>query len=257
MRRRRLRRPFLPDGAGERHRQPDPPGDQALCEPAHRAHDERARRRRRHRPAAARDHARPGGRPAARYDVPHRERAPYRGRGARPPRVRADAALRKRMTFHPPARTTAPMKALRTTARTTTLVSTFALAILAAGFEPAAYAEMSEIHVSRQYGISYLPLMVMEDQKLIEKHAKASGVDVKVDWSKFAGGNVMNDALLSGTLQFASGGVAPFTTLWAKTRGNLDVKAVSALNSMPLYLVTNNPKVKTIKDFTDQDKIAL
>jgi NitT/TauT family transport system substrate-binding protein len=149
------------------------------------------------------------------------------------------------------------MKALRTTARTTTLVSTFALAVLAAGFQPAAYAEMSEIHVSRQYGISYLPLMIMEDQKLIEKHAKAAGVDLKVDWSKFASGAVMNDAMLSGNLQFASGGVAPFTTLWAKTRGNLDVKGVSAINSMPLYLVTSNPNVKTIKDFTEKDKIAL
>ena len=122
---------------------------------------------------------------------------------------------------------------------------------------PAARAEMSEINVAQQYGISYLPLMIMEDQKLIEKHAKASGIDVKVDWSKFASGAVMNDALLSGNLQFASGGVAPFTTLWAKTRSTLDVKAVAAINSMPLYLVTNNPKVKTIKDFTDNDKIAL
>ena len=127
------------------------------------------------------------------------------------------------------------------------------LALLAAP----AYAELGEIHVSRQYGISYLPLMIMEDQKLIEKHAKAEGVDVKVDWSKFASGAVMNDALLSGNLQFASGGVGPFTTLWAKTRGNIEVKGVSAINSMPLYLVTNNPNVRTIKDFTEKDKIAL
>jgi NitT/TauT family transport system substrate-binding protein len=97
----------------------------------------------------------------------------------------------------------------------------------------------------------------MEDQKLIAKHAKASGIDVKVNWSKFASGAVMNDALLSGNLQFASGGVGPFTTLWAKTRGNLAVKATSAINSMPLFLVTDNPKVKTVKDFTDKDKIAL
>jgi NitT/TauT family transport system substrate-binding protein len=122
---------------------------------------------------------------------------------------------------------------------------------------PAAHAELGEIHVSRQYGISYLPLMIMEDQKRIEKHAKATGIDVKVGWSKFASGAVMNDALLSGNLQFASGGVGPFTTLWAKTRGNLDVKAVAAINSMPLFLVTNNAKVKTVKDFTDKDKIAL
>ncbi len=120
-----------------------------------------------------------------------------------------------------------------------------------------ARGEMSEIKVAQQYGISYLPLMIMEDQKLIEKHAKAAGIDVKVGWAKFAGGNVMNDALLSSSLQFASGGVGPLVTLWAKTKGNLDVKAVSAINSMPLYLNTRNPAVKSIKDFTDKDKIAL
>src|SRR6266567_6303077 len=122
---------------------------------------------------------------------------------------------------------------------------------------PAAFAEMSEIKVAQQYGISYLPLMIMEEQKLIEKYAKASGVDVSVSWAKFAGGNVMNDALLSNSLQFASGGVGPFLTLWSRTRGSLDVKAVSAINSMPLYLNTRNPNVRTIKDFRDTDKIAL
>jgi NitT/TauT family transport system substrate-binding protein len=132
------------------------------------------------------------------------------------------------------------------------VVAALSLALL-----PTANAEMSEIHVSRQYGISYLPLMIMEDQKLIAKHAKAMGVDVKVDWSTFASGAVMNDALLSGNLQFASGGVAPFTTLWAKTRDNLKVEAVAAINSMPLFLVTRDPNVKTVKDFTSKDKIAL
>lgn len=131
------------------------------------------------------------------------------------------------------------------------------LAAMALAYVPAAWAEMSEISVAQQYGISYLPLMMMEDQKLIEKHAKEAGLDVKVNWAKFAGGNVMNDALLSGSLQLASGGVGPLITLWAKARGSLDVKAVSALNSMPLYLNTRNPNVKTIKDFTDKDRIAL
>jgi NitT/TauT family transport system substrate-binding protein len=132
-----------------------------------------------------------------------------------------------------------------------------AVALAAAILSPAAYAELAEINVAQQYGIGYLSLMVMEEQKLIEKHAKAAGVDVKVNWAKFAGGNVMNDALLSGSLQFASGGVGPLITIWARTKGNLDVKAVAALDSMPLYLNTRNPNVKTIKDFTDKDKIAL
>ena len=128
-----------------------------------------------------------------------------------------------------------------------------ALALCAA----AARAGMSEINVAQQYGISYLPLMLMEDKKLIEKHAKAAGLDVKVGWAKFAGGNVMNDALLSGSLQFASGGVGPLVTLWARTRGNLDVRGVGALNSMPLYLVTRNPGVKKLADLGSNDRIAL
>jgi NitT/TauT family transport system substrate-binding protein len=133
------------------------------------------------------------------------------------------------------------------------IVAAVVLSLLAS----AAAAEMSEIKVAQQYGISYLPLMVMEEQKLIEKHAKAAGVDVIVGWAKFAGGNVMNDALLSGSLQFASGGVGPLVTLWARTKGNLDVKAVAAINSMPLYLNTRNANVKTLADFTDRDRIAL
>ncbi|MFA6310112.1 MAG: ABC transporter substrate-binding protein [Sterolibacterium sp.] len=119
-------------------------------------------------------------------------------------------------------------------------------------------AEVGELKVAEQYGISYLPMMIMEDQKLIEKHAKAAGIaDLKVSWSKFAGGNVMNDALLSNSLHFASGGVAPFVTLWARTKGNYDIKGVAALNSMPIYLNTRNPAVKSLKDFTEKDKIAL
>ncbi|MDQ2916382.1 MAG: ABC transporter substrate-binding protein [Pseudomonadota bacterium] len=161
------------------------------------------------------------------------------------------------MTFHTTSEDDTTMAASKRALSKTKFGLTAAVAALSCAILPAAHAEMSEIHVSRQYGISYLPLMIMEDRKLIEKHAKATGIDVTVDWSKFASGAVMNDALLSGNLQFASGGVGPFTTLWAKTRGNLDVKAVSAINSMPLFLVTNNPKVKTLKDFTDNDKIAL
>jgi NitT/TauT family transport system substrate-binding protein len=121
-----------------------------------------------------------------------------------------------------------------------------------------ARAEVSELKVAEQYGISYLPLMIMEDQKLVEKHAKEAGIaDLKVTWARFAGGNVMNDAMLSNSLHFAAGGVAPLITLWAKTRGNYDVKAVAALNSMPIYLVTRDTKAKSVKDLTEKDKIAL
>lgn len=131
------------------------------------------------------------------------------------------------------------------------------LALAGAAF--GVHAETGEVRIAQQYGISYLPLMLIEQNRLLEKQAAARGLgDLKITWAKFAGGNVMNDALLSGSLDFAAAGVAPATTLWAKTRGTpQEVRLVSAMNSMPIYLNTRNPNVKTLKDFSDKDKIAL
>src|SRR5499427_5937934 len=130
------------------------------------------------------------------------------------------------------------------------------LGSLAAG---AALAEVSEIRAALQYGTSYLALMLMEDGKLVEKHAKAAGLgEFKVTWAKLGGPGAMNDALLSGGLEFASGGVPSLITLWAKTKGTpLWVRGVGALNDMPNELITSNPRVKTIRDFTEKDKIAV
>lgn len=119
-------------------------------------------------------------------------------------------------------------------------------------------AEVSEFKIAQQFGIGYLPLTIMKTNGLVEKHLKAAGLaDTKVTWLVLASGQPMNDALLSGSLHVASGGVAPFLILWDRTRGTLNVKAVAALSSMPMYLVTNNPNVKSIKDFTDNDRISM
>jgi NitT/TauT family transport system substrate-binding protein len=67
----------------------------------------------------------------------------------------------------------------------------------------------------------------------------------------------MNDALLSGSLDIASGGVAPPIVLWDKTREGLDVRMIAAMVSAPLYLNTTNPAIKSLRDFTARDKIAL
>lgn len=133
-----------------------------------------------------------------------------------------------------------------------------AAVVLMTAAQTSVMAEVKEVNIAQQYGISYLPLMVMQEQGLLKKEAKEAGLgDIEVKWAQFAGGNVMNDAILSGDLHFASGGVGPFVTLWAKTRTNIAVKGVSAMNSMPLLLNTRNPDVKTIKDFGANDRIAL
>jgi NitT/TauT family transport system substrate-binding protein len=122
---------------------------------------------------------------------------------------------------------------------------------------PAA-AEATAIRIARQYGIGYLQMMVMENDRLIEKHAKEQGLgDVAVSWSTFADGTVANDAILSGNLDYAAGGLGSFVTLWDRTRASLGVRGVAALNSMPMLLNVRNPAIRSIKDFTEQDRIAI
>ena len=94
--------------------------------------------------------------------------------------------------------------------------------------------------------------MVMERDKLIEKHANAQGLgDVKVGWIKVAGPSVMNDGVISGALQFIAVGAPSMITLWDKTNGQ--VKGVSAMTTYPLYLISRNPAVRSPRDFSDKD----
>ncbi|MFM9979358.1 MAG: ABC transporter substrate-binding protein [Burkholderiales bacterium] len=131
-------------------------------------------------------------------------------------------------------------------------------ATVGVGATGAARAEVDEVKLVSQYGIGYMQLTLMNRDKLVEKHlARAGLAATKVTWAKVAAGAAANDALLSGNLHFASGGTGPALILWDKTRGNLDVRGVAALSSMPNLLITRNPKIKTIRDLTDKDRIAM
>ena len=120
----------------------------------------------------------------------------------------------------------------------------------------AARAE-GRLRIAEQYGVTYLLLNIAQEQKLIEKHGKAAGVDIKVEFIQLSGGAAVNDALLSGSIEIASAGVGPLFTLWDRTRSKQNVRGVASLGNFPYYLVSNNPNVKTIADFTDKDRIAL
>ena len=126
-----------------------------------------------------------------------------------------------------------------------------------ASLSGAADAQTTTVRIAKQFGVSYLPLTVMEERKLLEQHGKRLGIEIKTEWVQFVSGTPMNEAIISGNLDFASGGVGPLLTIWGKTRGNIGVKGVAAINAMPLYLNSINPNVKTIKDFTEKDRIAL
>lgn len=130
-------------------------------------------------------------------------------------------------------------------------------AVSAAAVLPQAHAKEGQLRIAQQFGIVYLLLNVAQDQQLIEKHGKAQGLDIKVDFLRLSGGPAINDALLMGEVDIAGAGVGPLFTIWDRTKGRQNVKGVASLGNFPYLLVSNNPDVKTIADFTDKDRIAL
>jgi NitT/TauT family transport system substrate-binding protein len=121
---------------------------------------------------------------------------------------------------------------------------------------PAAAQQKTEISLSRQPGIFYMPSHIIEKQKLIEKHAAALGLPgITTKWVTFSGGGAQTDALLAGGVDILNTGTGNLLLLWDRTKGG--VKGIVATSAQPMALISRDPHIKSIKDFTANDKIAV
>ncbi|MDB5616500.1 MAG: hypothetical protein JWQ24_738 [Tardiphaga sp.] len=116
--------------------------------------------------------------------------------------------------------------------------------------------QKTEISLSRQPGIFYMPTHIIEKQKLIEKHAAALGLPgITTKWITFSGGGAQTDALLAGGVDILNTGTGNLLLLWDRTKGG--VKGIVATSAQPMTLISRDAHIKSIKDFTANDKIAL
>lgn len=133
-----------------------------------------------------------------------------------------------------------------------------ALGAAAAPVARRARAQARELRFGIQYGLTYLPFAIMEHERLVQQHATAAGQpEPNVTFLRSAGGDTLNDGLISGNLDFAATGIPSFLTLWSRGRGKLDVKVLASYGYSPIVLVTRNPNVHTLRDFSDRDRIAV
>jgi NitT/TauT family transport system substrate-binding protein len=135
---------------------------------------------------------------------------------------------------------------------------TAAVAMWLASGLASGHAEVAEVVLGQQFGAFYVPLMAMERLQLIEKHLSAVGLSAaKVRWVKLAGPSALTDSMLAGSTHFAAQGVPSLALLWDRTKGGVGVKGVGNICDGNLWLNTQNPKIKSIRDFTDKDRIAV
>lgn len=140
------------------------------------------------------------------------------------------------------------------------ILSTVLAALLLPLLYPSAVRaqEAREVRIAVQYGLAYLPLAVMQRQRLLEQEAVRAGLpEPTVTWSVFGNGAAMNDGLLSNSLDVVASGRPVVVTIWDRTRSNLRVRALSSVSGLPYRLVTRNPTVRTLRDLSEQDRIAL
>jgi NitT/TauT family transport system substrate-binding protein len=130
-----------------------------------------------------------------------------------------------------------------------------AFAVIASA-SPALAQQKSEISLSRQPGIFYMPSHIMEKNKLIEKHAAAFGVPgVTTKWLTLSGGGAQTDALLAGGVDILNTGTGNLLLLWDRTRGG--VKGIVATSAQPMTLISRDANIKSLKDIGPNDKIAV
>jgi NitT/TauT family transport system substrate-binding protein len=99
-------------------------------------------------------------------------------------------------------------------------------------------------------------MALLEELHLIEKNAQKAGLSgLKVSWRRFSDGPGMNEALLSGNIDIANGGLTALIILFDKSHGNY--VGLAPLSSMPAILMTRSPNVKTVRDLKETDRIAL
>jgi NitT/TauT family transport system substrate-binding protein len=121
-----------------------------------------------------------------------------------------------------------------------------------------ARAETNRIHIAMQPGIGQLPMTVLHARGLIEAAVERRGLPrPTVDWTELAGGAALNEALIAGRADLVAAGIAPMIQLWSRGRATLGVRGIAALGSMPMFLLSGDPRIRTIRDFGAADRIAV
>ena len=115
------------------------------------------------------------------------------------------------------------------------------------------------VNFVQQRGLLYLPVDEMISGGILQQEATKLGLGrVNATVKTLSGPAPVIDALLSGSADYGTAALPSLLTLWDKTHGTPnEIKAVGTVSNGAMVLYTINPNVKTIADFTEQDRIAV
>lgn len=110
--------------------------------------------------------------------------------------------------------------------------------------------EEYKIRIAEQYGLAYAPLQIMKENKIIENNLEG----IKVSWEQVGNTAAIREAMLANKIDVGFMAIPPFLIGFDK---GMEWKITSGLSSSPIGLITYKENIKSIKDFTKDDRIAL
>jgi NitT/TauT family transport system substrate-binding protein len=141
------------------------------------------------------------------------------------------------------------------------LAGSAALAGAAGGLLPAPTVRAQaaqDVKIGIGFGIGFLPTFLLDELKLVEKHGQAAGLNLKATYHRFSGSAAMQDAVLSGSVDYGVYGVAAQLIAWERAKGSpQQIFSVAGVTTQPLVLLTNKPNTKKLADFEAKDRIAM
>jgi len=118
-----------------------------------------------------------------------------------------------------------------------------------------------QVKIGIGFGLAFLPTYICEDLRLVEKYGKEQHLALRASYERFLGARAVQDAIASRTIDMGPFGTAPLLAAWEEgqetknTRG--PIFAVSGMTTMPLVLLSDQPRVRTIADLRPSDHIAM
>jgi len=130
------------------------------------------------------------------------------------------------------------------------LALAFAVLPLGARSAPPPSDAPAEITIAYQPGLSYSNLIVMRDQRSLEKQFPQT----KITWVVLGSTAAIRDGFIANQIQIGAGSIPPFLTGWDRGVG---WKVLASLNQMSVWLVTRDNAIKSVKDLKPDMKIGM
>ncbi|EOD00814.1 ABC transporter substrate-binding protein [Caldisalinibacter kiritimatiensis] len=111
-------------------------------------------------------------------------------------------------------------------------------------------SQNNEIRIAEQYGLAYAPLQIMKVKGIMEKNLPGA----RITWKQMGNTAAIREGMIANQVDIGFMAIPPF--LIGLDKG-MNWKIASGLSSMPIGLVTYKSDIKSIKDFTSNDRIAL